>query len=157
MIYRGGVGQWSWALHRFTGVGVLLFLFAHILDTFLVVLGPAHYNAIIQLYRHPLFRVSEIFLFASVLFHSLNGVRITLLDFRPGLMRYHRQFFYAELALFAVAMVPVTYLMAKPLFLKLTCPRRTRAPGPPAGRSSSPGCLCGSPASCCCSWRWDIW
>ena len=31
--YRGGIGQWSWALHRFTGVGVLIFLCLHILDT----------------------------------------------------------------------------------------------------------------------------
>ncbi len=114
-MYRGGIGQWSWALHRITGVGVLVFLCLHILDTFLIILGPEHYNAIIALYRVPLFRVMEIGLFASVLFHALNGVRIILIDFWEDLTRFHRQLFYAEMLCFVVLMVPVTYLMLKPV------------------------------------------
>lgn len=113
--YRGGIGQWSWALHRITGVGVLVFLCLHILDTFLIILGPAHYNAIIALYRLPLFRVMEVGLFASVLFHALNGVRIILMDFWEELTRFHRQLFYVELACFIVTIIPVSYLMLKPL------------------------------------------
>ena len=115
MRYRGGIGQWSWALHRITGVGVLVFLCLHILDTFLIILGPEHYNAIIALYRVPLFRVMEVGLFASVLFHALNGVRIILIDFWEDLTRVHRQLFYVELTCFIVTMIPVTYLMLKPL------------------------------------------
>ena len=30
----------SWLLHRVTGVGVLIFLFIHILDTAFLILGP---------------------------------------------------------------------------------------------------------------------
>ena len=116
MRYRGGIGQWSWTLHRITGVGVLVFLCLHILDTFLIILGPEQYNKIIHLYRVPVFRVMEVGLFACVLFHALNGVRIILIDFREGLMRYHRQLFYVELACFVAAMIPVTYLMLKPVF-----------------------------------------
>ncbi len=115
-VYRGGSGQWSWVLHRITGVGVLVFLCLHILDTSLIVLGPAQYNHIIQLYRHPVFRVMEVGLVASVLFHALNGIRITLIDFWVDLTRIHRQLFYLELACFTVTMVPVAYLMLKPLF-----------------------------------------
>lgn len=116
MRYHGGVGQWSWALHRITGVGVLIFLCLHILDTFLIILGPEHYNTIINLYRVPAFRVMEVGLFACVLFHALNGVRIILIDFWEGLMRYHRQLFYIEMACFVLAMIPVAYLMLKPVF-----------------------------------------
>ena len=115
MRYQGGVGQWSWALHRITGVGVLIFLCLHILDTSLIILGPEHYNAVIALYRAPAFRTMEVGLFACVLFHALNGVRIILIDFWEGLMRYHRQMFYVELACFVLAMIPVTYLMLKPV------------------------------------------
>lgn len=115
MWYRGGIGQWSWALHRVTGVGVLVFLLLHILDTSLIILGPEHYNTIIALYRVPVFRVMEVGLFAAVLFHALNGVRIILVDFWPDLTRVHRQLFYAELVLFVVAMIPVAYLMLKPV------------------------------------------
>ncbi len=115
-MYRGGVGQWSWVLHRITGVGVLVFLLAHIIDTSLVVLGPEHYNRIIHLYSHPVFRVMEVFLFASVLFHALNGLRIILIDFWEDLTRFHRQMFYVQMTCFVLAMIPVTYLMLKPVF-----------------------------------------
>ena len=114
--YRGGVGQVSWALHRITGVGVLIFLCLHILDTFLIILGPAHYNQIIGLYRLPIFRVGEVGLVACVLFHALNGIRIILLDFHPKLMRFQRQMFLVELICFVASMIPVTYLMLEPVF-----------------------------------------
>ena len=116
MIYRGGVGQWSWLLHRITGVGVLVFLCLHILDTALIVLGPAHYNAIIALYRHPLLRVMEVGLFASVLFHALNGVRIILIDCCVDLTRVHQRLFQVQMACFTVIIIPVTWLMLRPLF-----------------------------------------
>ena len=44
-VYRGGMGQWSWAAHRITGVGVVAFLFGHIVDTFMVGFGPAGFSA----------------------------------------------------------------------------------------------------------------
>ena len=84
-LYRGGIGQWSWLFHRVTGVAVLLFLLVHILDTALILLGPDLYNWVIGIYRLPLFGLMEIGLFAAVLYHSLNGVRITLIDFWPVL------------------------------------------------------------------------
>ncbi len=115
MFYRGGIGQWSWVLHRLTGVGVLIFLCLHILDTSLIILGPEHYNWIIAFYRLPLFRVMEVGLFACVLFHALNGVRIILIDFWEDLTRVHRQLFYVQMACFVLLMIPVSYLMLRPL------------------------------------------
>lgn len=114
--YRGGIGQWSWLLHRVTGMGVLIFLCLHILDTALIVLGPEHYNAIITLYRHPLFRVMEVGLFAAVLFHALNGLRIILMDCWVSLMVFHETLFIVQMACFTVAMIPVAWLMLRPLF-----------------------------------------
>src|SRR5436305_9395467 len=31
-MYKGQSGMWSWLLHRVTGLGILLFLFIHIVD-----------------------------------------------------------------------------------------------------------------------------
>lgn len=115
-VYRGGIGQFSWALHRFTGAGVLVFLLLHILDTFLVVLGPEHYNRIIQFYRMPLFRVMEVGLVACVLFHALNGMRIIVLDFHEEFMPLHKRMFAIQMALFVVIMIPVTIAMLMPVF-----------------------------------------
>lgn len=114
-VYRGGVGQWSWIFHRVTGVGVLIFLCLHILDTCLIILGPAHYNRIIALYRLPVFRVMEVGLVACVLFHALNGVRITIIDFWEQTTRFHLQMFYAQMTLFLLTMIPIAWIMLRPL------------------------------------------
>lgn len=117
--YGGGVGQRSWALHRLTGLGVLLFLVIHIVDTFLVVAYPAEYDWTVSiyggvfsgLYFWPLrwgFRVAELFLIASVVFHALNGLRIIMFDFWPSTCRYQKQFFVVVMVAFWAIMIPVS-------------------------------------------------
>ncbi len=110
-IYRGGVGQWSWALHRLTGVAVLLFLFIHILDTAFIALGPYWYNRIILLYRMPIFGIMEIGLFAAVLYHALNGIRIILIDFCVESIVYYKQMFLVQMILFLLIFLPVAWIM----------------------------------------------
>ena len=61
MMYRGVVGQWSWILHRVTGMGVLVFLCLHILDTAMIMWGPDAYNHMVQLYRNPFFNAAITF------------------------------------------------------------------------------------------------
>jgi succinate dehydrogenase / fumarate reductase cytochrome b subunit len=48
--YGGGIGQWAWLIHRVTGLGILLFLVIHIIDTFLVVAMPAEYDFTVDIY-----------------------------------------------------------------------------------------------------------
>ena len=115
-MYRGGEGQFAWAMHRLTGLGVLFFLIFHILDTFLVVFGPELYNKVIELYRTPLFRLGEIGLTGAVLYHALNGIRIMLMDFFPALLDRQRQLFYAVMVLFFLVFVPGAWVMLKHVF-----------------------------------------
>lgn len=114
--YRGGQGQWAYILHRLSGIGILVFLIAHVVDTALIGWGPEVYNRVIALYRHPFFRVNEIVLFAAVLYHAMNGVRVILVDMVPGATRYHKQMLAAETVLFVALMAPAAALMAAPLF-----------------------------------------
>ncbi len=110
-VYRGGIGQWSWVLHRVTGVAVLLFLLTHILDTSLILLGPVWYNRVIQVYRMPVFGLLEIGLFAAVLYHSLNGIRVTIVDFWPATTARYKEMFIAQMVLFALVFLPVAWVM----------------------------------------------
>ena len=110
-VYRGGVGQWSWLLHRLTGIGVLLFLIIHILDTALIMLGREWYNKMIAIYRMPLFGLMEIGLFAAVLYHSLNGLRIVMIDFWPGATLHHKTIWNVMMAIFLLIFLPVTWIM----------------------------------------------
>ena len=110
-MYKGGIGQWAWILHRVTGIGVLLFLLTHILDTALIMLGPTWYNKVIAIYRLPLFGVMEIGLFAAVLYHALNGVRVVLVDFWIASIQYHKQMFALQMAIFTAVFLPVAWIM----------------------------------------------
>ena len=117
-IYRGGVGQWSWVAHRITGVGVVAFLYAHIVDTFAVGFGPELYNETVSLYKQWWFTPFEVLLVGAVLFHALNGVRIILFDFWPGLVRKQKQFAVAEVVLFLAGFVPAAVFMLRPAIEK---------------------------------------
>jgi succinate dehydrogenase / fumarate reductase cytochrome b subunit len=124
--YGGGVGQWSWLLHRITGLGIALFLVVHIIDTFLVVAYPAEYDFTVAIYGGTLagtyywplrwgFRIAELALIMCVVFHAINGVRIVLFDFWPRAVVYQQQLFWAVLILFAGIMLPVTFVVLSAL------------------------------------------
>ena len=82
--YRGREGQWSFLLHRLTGLGVLLFLAIHIVDTSFVYFWPHLYSDVIDLYRSTLFGIGEIGLIFALFYHGINGMRIAYLDlFKP--------------------------------------------------------------------------
>ncbi len=78
--YRGREGQWAFLLHRITGLGVLLFLTIHILDTATVYFFPSLYTEVINVYRSTVFGLLEIALVFSLFFHGVNGIRIAYLD-----------------------------------------------------------------------------
>ena len=117
-LYRGREGQWSWVLHRVTGVVVILFLWAHVIDTALVGWGPNAYNRVVNVYKNPIVGVMELLLVAAVLFHALNGLRIMVIDFWPKANDVYRQLIYGTTAVFLAGMVPITYLTVKPIFVK---------------------------------------
>jgi succinate dehydrogenase / fumarate reductase, cytochrome b subunit len=106
--YRGREGQWSWILHRLTGLGVFLFLALHIFDIYLIMLGPEPFNTLSTIYHHPIARVGHIFLFFSLLWHAFNGLRITLLDFFPRLWKYQKQAVWIQVVVFLATFVPST-------------------------------------------------
>jgi succinate dehydrogenase / fumarate reductase cytochrome b subunit len=113
-MYRGREGMWSWILHRVTGVGILLFLAVHIVDIYL--LGwPDLFNRLLFFYRHPVFRVAEVFLVAAALYHALNGIRIMLVDFWVEGTRRHRQIFWAQMVIFLLIWIPASFLMLSPV------------------------------------------
>ena len=114
--YRGREGMWTWILHRVTGLGILAFLIIHVADTAIVVYNPEFYDHTLDLYRSPLFRVAELAIFFSVLYHALNGLRIIVQDFWPVVMRHQRRLAWGVAAATAVLILPVAWMMLAPLF-----------------------------------------
>lgn len=118
-LYRGREGQWSWLAHRVTGVAIILFLFAHVVDTAMVGWGPGAYNRVVEVYHNPIVKLLELGLVAAVIYHALNGVRIMVIDFYPRANDWNRQLIYGTTAVFVAAMLPITYLMVKPIVVEL--------------------------------------
>ena len=113
-MYKGPSGMWSWLLHRVTGLGILLFLFVHIVDISMIGFGPRVYNESVLLFDSVIVRLLSLSLIAAVLFHSFNGVRIVLIDFWKKGTRYQQQMFIAALVLTILVFLPFAYVILIP-------------------------------------------
>lgn len=120
--YRGREGHLSFLLHRLTGLGTLLFLLIHIVDTAMVYYYPSLYEEAVNLYRAPLFMVGEMGLVFSVIFHGINGLRIAYLDIlKPENweIRRQRRATKVVLAVSIVLWLPAAFIMGRNLLAHL--------------------------------------
>ena len=111
--YRGKSGQWAFLFHRFTGFGIFLFLMLHIVDVSLVQ-DKKLYNEVHELYGNILLRLFEVGLLFALLFHSLNGLRIVLLDFFPDGVRRDKSMFGVVVFITLAAGLPGAYIILRP-------------------------------------------
>jgi succinate dehydrogenase / fumarate reductase cytochrome b subunit len=112
--YRISWAELAWIGHRLSGIGVVVYLFAHIVETSMVTLGPGPYNVALSLFHNLPARLGEILLMAALVYHSLNGLRVIAMDFWPGLTSLYRPLTYAVVAATVIAMVPLTIIMITP-------------------------------------------
>ena len=92
--YRGQGPMLTFVLHRIGGVGMAIFITMHILASFL---GGSIGGFLNNIYEHWLF---QIFIFFCVLFHAINGLRITIIDLFPKLLVHQREAIWVEWAVF---------------------------------------------------------
>jgi succinate dehydrogenase / fumarate reductase cytochrome b subunit len=92
--YKGQGPMLTFVLHRIGGLGMAIFITIHILASFLGGKGGAFVN---NIYENWAF---QIFIFFCVLFHAINGLRITILDLFPKLLEHHREAIWIEWAVF---------------------------------------------------------
>jgi succinate dehydrogenase / fumarate reductase cytochrome b subunit len=92
--YNGQGPMLTFILHRIGGIGMAVFITVHILASFL---GGSIGELLNNVYEHWLF---QIFIFFCVLFHAINGLRITIVDLFPGLLVHQREAIWVEWAVF---------------------------------------------------------
>ena len=112
--YRVSWAQLAWFGHRLSGIGVLVYLFVHIVETSMVTLGPSVYDATLGLFRNLPIRLGEIVLMAALVYHSLNGLKVILLDFFPATTVWYRPLTYGVVIATGAAMLPLSILMLAP-------------------------------------------
>ncbi|HLG63224.1 MAG TPA: succinate dehydrogenase, cytochrome b556 subunit [Ktedonosporobacter sp.] len=118
-MYKGQSGMWSWLLHRVTGLGLLLFLFIHIVDVSLLGFGPQVYDNGILLFDSFIVRLLSLALFGAVFLHGFNGIRIMLVDFWSKGVRYQKVMFAIVMVLTIVLFIPVAYIVLRPALSSL--------------------------------------
>ncbi|NCP87850.1 MAG: hypothetical protein CO094_13730 [Anaerolineae bacterium CG_4_9_14_3_um_filter_57_17] len=92
--YKGQGPFLTFILHRIGGLGMAIFIGIHILASFLS--GDVG-NAINAVYESWVF---QLFIFFCVLFHAINGLRITIVDLWPKLIEHEREAIWLEWAVF---------------------------------------------------------
>ncbi len=109
--YRGRFGELDWVLRRLAGLGVVLFLLLHVVDTATVYFAPPLYTWFVDLYKTPLFGLGEIALAGAVVYHAISGLAIIILDLFPSLWKFRPQVRNIVWAVFVVGFVPIGGVM----------------------------------------------
>lgn len=77
---RAELERWAFYLHRISGFAIFAFLCLHVLDVSTYALSPALYDELHTLYATAPMRVFEAGLLITILFHTLNGLRLVAVD-----------------------------------------------------------------------------
>lgn len=104
-MYKIKEGMLSWILHKVTGLSIVAFLIFHIWGMSQMSKGPDAFNAVVEAYKTPLFRVGEVLLLGAILFHGFNGIRLILGEFTAWAMERNKLLAY------------LVYIFAGALFL----------------------------------------
>lgn len=95
MRYRWQTGALAWLIHRITGAALGIYLFLHILAQFGMKYDQKGLAAISNFLTH---KVMVIFLLAFLIYHTLNGIRVLIIDFGQGAL-YHQKLFWVMMIL----------------------------------------------------------
>ena len=96
-VRRRKLGMWAFALNRIVCIGLVVYLYLHLVVLSTLSRGPGAWDAFISLVRQPYFLVLDVILLAGILIHGLNGLRVTLTGFDVGVKK--------QKALFSVLML----------------------------------------------------
>ena len=78
-------GSWAFILNRLTGLGLTFYLGLHLIVLNKLAQGPGAYDDFVAFSQSSLIKLGEVVLIAAVLFHGLNGLRLTLHAFGIGI------------------------------------------------------------------------
>lgn len=113
-VYKGRSGQWAFVAHRTTGFLVFMFLLLHIVDVSLINTDVELYDEVHELYGNILLRVFECGLLLALIFHSLNGLRIVIVDFFPRAVRNEKALTAGVVALTLLTGIPGSLVILWP-------------------------------------------
>jgi succinate dehydrogenase / fumarate reductase cytochrome b subunit len=101
---RGRLGMLAYILNRVTAIGLVAYLFIHMVVLSMLAGGPKAWNPFVAMVRSPFFLMLDVILLAGLLIHGLNGIRVALTGFGVG-VRGQKPLFVALMLVAAVALL----------------------------------------------------
>lgn len=96
--YRGGGPMWAWVLHRVTGLALVLLVGIHVFASFFMQqTGSDFATSLNIIYESWIFQILVVFI---VIFHGLNGLRISILDIWPKYQMFQREALWLQWLVF---------------------------------------------------------
>jgi succinate dehydrogenase / fumarate reductase cytochrome b subunit len=97
-------------MHRLSGLALIFYLALHIWVINTLTEGPEKFDSVMGFLGSPLFKLLEVALWAAILFHAFNGVRIVMIDFSKGSL-IHKKLFAVLILIAFVLWVWGSYLL----------------------------------------------
>jgi succinate dehydrogenase / fumarate reductase cytochrome b subunit len=78
------VGFWAYVVMRLSAVGLVLYLFLHLVILSQLAMGSAQWDNFVATVKSPAFLLLDVILIIGILAHGLNGIRLSLIGFGIG-------------------------------------------------------------------------
>jgi len=114
-VARLEVHRWAFYAHRIGGVAILAFLGLHLVDVGLIAISPALYDEVHALYGTPVLRGFEVGLFAVIVFHAANGLRLLVIDLVDVGARTSERLLWLAIGLTILVTVPASVVILRPV------------------------------------------
>ena len=72
------LGTWAFVANRLTGLGLVAYLYLHLIVLSTLLRGPEAWDGLVALFRQPLFLALDVLLVLGLAYHGLNGLRVAL-------------------------------------------------------------------------------
>jgi succinate dehydrogenase / fumarate reductase cytochrome b subunit len=112
-IRKRRLGMIAYVLNRITGIGLVAYLYLHLIILSMLAGGPGSWDPFVTLAKSPAFLALDVVLIAGWLIHGLNGVRVGLNGFGIGVRAQKAMF----VGLMVVAVIGIA-AMALAIFVK---------------------------------------
>lgn len=87
------VGTWAFILNRITALGLVFYLFLHLIVLGKLAQGPQAYDGFLDLVKNPVFIFGELLVIIAGIYHGLNGIRIGITTFSETSTLQKRMFY----------------------------------------------------------------
>jgi succinate dehydrogenase cytochrome b subunit len=78
-VRKRGTGHWAFSMNRITGLGLVFYLYLHLIVLSQLLRGPAAWHGFLRVATTPIFLGLDVLLLAGLLVHGLNGLRVALI------------------------------------------------------------------------------